>query len=161
MFKFLKIPLLFCLALGLAGPIWGADLEGRVVKVLDGDSLSLKVGQELIEVRLFGIDAPEHGQPWSNQARLNLTKLAHNKQVRARVMNWDQYGRAVCEVTLPGGVNAGYEQVKAGLAWWYRQYASDDLTLARLEAKARAAGIGLWRDPHPLPPWQYRHKSKE
>src|SRR5260370_1059261 len=50
--------------------------------------------------------------------------------------------------------------VKVGLAWWYRQYAPHDDTLRMLEDKARKDRLGLWADPHPVPPWCWRKQKK-
>ncbi|MEE8290789.1 MAG: excalibur calcium-binding domain-containing protein [Candidatus Tectomicrobia bacterium] len=52
------------------------------------------------------------------------------------------------------------ELVKAGFAWWYRKYAPDNAALEQLEAEARQAKRGLWADPKPVPPWQWRVKRK-
>ena len=40
------------------------SFEGRVVKVFDGDTIEVLVGDERRRIRLAGIDAPERGQPW-------------------------------------------------------------------------------------------------
>ena len=53
-----------------------------------------------------------------------------------------------------------HELVKAGFAWWYQKYAPDDETLKQLEHEAREAKRGLWGDPNPIPPWQWRVKRK-
>jgi hypothetical protein len=50
-----------------------------------------------------------------------------------------------------------------GLAWWYRHYAHEQSPADRLlyedaENKAKAEGQGLWQDPDPMPPWQWRHR---
>jgi micrococcal nuclease len=47
---------------------------------------------------------------------------------------------------LPDGRSLNHELVAAGMAWWYRQYAKDDVSLAKLEAEAKAAKRGLWSD---------------
>lgn len=73
----------------------------------------------------------------------------------------DRYGRLVGEVLLPDGRNLNHELVRAGMAWWYRRYAQEDTTLAQLEAEARAARRGLWRDPHPVPPWEWRRTQRQ
>ena len=66
------------------------------------------------------------------------------------------YGRSVGEVLLSDGRSLNQALVRAGLAWWYRQYAPHDTTLAQLEAEARAARRGLWADAAPVPPWAWR-----
>jgi endonuclease YncB( thermonuclease family) len=62
----------------------------------------------------------------------------------------------VGEVLVSDGRSLNQELVRAGLAWWSRQYAPHDTTLAQLEAEARAAKRGLWADAAPLPPWEWR-----
>jgi micrococcal nuclease len=62
----------------------------------------------------------------------------------------------VGDVLLPDGRSLNQELVKAGMAWWYRQYAPNDTTLAQLEAEVRTAKRGLWADAHPVPPWEWR-----
>jgi endonuclease YncB( thermonuclease family) len=72
----------------------------------------------------------------------------------------DRYGRLLATVRLPDGRSANEEIVRAGYAWWFRRY-SRDRALARLEAEAREAHRGLWADPHPVPPWEFRRKRAE
>ena len=47
-----------------------------------------------------------------------------------------------------------------GWCWWYRKYAPGNAELETLESEAREAQRGLWADPHPVPPWEWRKKSK-
>jgi micrococcal nuclease len=86
--------------------------------------------------------------------------LAFGKDVKVLVRDVDRYGRTVGEVILPDGRSLNRELVKAGLAWWYRHYAAHDRELERLEADARAARRGLWTDPHPIPPWEWRKEAR-
>jgi micrococcal nuclease len=58
---------------------------------------------------------------------------------------------------LPDGRILNQELIKAGLAWWYEKY-SKDMVLRDLEVKARAAKLGLWVYPDPVPPWEWRHR---
>ena len=68
--------------------------------------------------------------------------------------------RSHSEGSVPDGRALNRELVKAGFAWWYRRYAPDNEPLKQLEAEARQAKRGLWADPHPVPPWQWRVKRK-
>ena len=61
---------------------------------------------------------------------------------------------------LPDGRNLNREIVKSGFAWWFRRYAPNDKELRRLEAEARDARRGLWVDPEPIPPWEFRKSGK-
>ena len=71
----------------------------------------------------------------------------------------DKYGRALAHVLLPDGRSLNQELVRQGYAWWFRKY-SKDQTLAKLEADARAAKRGLWADPNPTPPWDWRDQQR-
>ncbi len=82
------------------------------------------------------------------------------KTVTVNVMDVDRYWRTVGEVVLPDGGSLNEGLVKAGLAWWYRRYAPEDGTLAQLEANAKAAKRGLWAEPNPVPPWEWRKRER-
>jgi endonuclease YncB( thermonuclease family) len=81
--------------------------------------------------------------------------------VTVRVKDIDRYKRTVGEVVLPDGRILNRELVRAGLAWWYRQYARHDKELARLEAEAQAASRGLWADKEPMAPWEFRKAGRK
>jgi len=133
-----------------------------VERVFDGDSLVLASGEgERTEVRLFGIDAPERTQPFSAKARSFTSGLALGREARLARRGTDAYGRTLAEVFLPDGRSLNREIVGAGLAWWYRRYAPEERELAALEAQARAARRGLWSDPAPVPPWDFRAASRQ
>jgi micrococcal nuclease len=91
-----------------------------------------------VEVRLAGIDCPEGMQPYGTRAKQYTSEMAFGNEVEVRVKTTDRYGRPVGEVILSDGSNLNKELVFVGLAWWYRKYAPNDLTLKALEAGARA-----------------------
>jgi micrococcal nuclease len=133
------------------------ELTGRVVGIQDGDTLTVWVDNgAATRIRLWGIDAPEKRQAYSNASKKYLSNLAYGKRVRLIVRDIDQYGRTVAEVILPDERNANQEMVRAGYAWWYRKYAPNDRVLGDLENKACRAKRGLWADPQAVPPWEYR-----
>lgn len=130
-------------------------LEGKVVRVSDGDTITLLVQQQQHRVRLAEIDAPEApGQPFNEVSRQHLASLISGQLVQVRVVDTDRYGRAVGHVYHQGR-SANAEMVRAGLAWVNPRY-SRDPKLQILQAEARAARRGLWRDPAPVPPWEWR-----
>jgi micrococcal nuclease len=147
-------------------PVWAAagtaakTFVGEVVGVHDGDTLEVMHEGRAVKIRLYGIDTPESGQAFGTVARQFTAGLVHRQQVRVVVEDTDRYGRLVAEVQLPDGRNLNAELVRAGLAWWYRQYAPKDTTLARLETEARSTGRGLWRDPQAQAPWEYRAQEQ-
>lgn len=130
-------------------------LTGRVVAVHDGDLITILDGSQEQHIRLNGIDCPEKGQPFGFQARHFTSELALGKDVIVGGWGEDARGWIVGDVYLPDGRSLNQELVKAGLAWWYRLY-SGNQTLATLEDQARSARRGLWVDPHPVPPWEWR-----
>ena len=127
---------------------------GRVVGIADGDTLTVMHEQRPVRVRLFGIDAPEHGQPFASRARESLSELAHGRDADVDERGRDTYGRVLGRVRV-AGVDVNAEQVRRGYAWVFRRYTRDPVLLA-LEDDARAARRGLWRDAAPVAPWTWR-----
>jgi len=145
-------------ALALAGAAFAAEpwtIEGRVVAVADGDTITiLDRDKRQHKIRFNRIDAPEKKQPFGQRSRQNLSALIFDRNVRAECNKRDRYGREVCKV-LDGPHDVGLEQIRAGLAWWYRAYASEQSPEDReryehAEQDARAKKVGLWRDPNPV-----------
>jgi micrococcal nuclease len=134
--------------------------EGVVVKVLDGDSLRIRRSGKIEEIRLYGIDAPEYRQPYSNKAKQYVRRMVNGREVAVEEMDIDRYGRIVALVTLKDRL-VNRELVEAGLAWYYPRYCRRQPLcgeLAELEARARRQGRGLWRDPDPVPPWEWKRR---
>lgn len=130
-----------------------------VVAISDGDTLKVRCHDaEQSTVRIEKIDAPEKGQPWGERSRQALAALCFRQSAELRPAGRDRYGRMLASVSC-GGVDAGSEQVRAGLAWAYRAY-RPGAGLLQLEEEARAARRGLWADPKPVPPWEWRAKKK-
>jgi micrococcal nuclease len=112
-------------------------------------------------VPFYGIDCPETGQGFGSRAKFFTSELVFGKVVTVIPHDTDRYGRTVADVVLADGRVLNYELLKAGLAWWYRQYARNIGTLAQLEAEAREAKRGLWSQPNPVPPWEWRRAKRE
>lgn len=143
----------------LAGAALAAEpLLGRVDHVADGDTLTLTVDGTRHRIRLHEIDTPEHGQPWSREAREALAAKVDGKYLRVEAATVDDYGRTVGKVWL-GNRDINRELVREGHAWVYRQYLQDQSLLAD-EATARQAHIGLWQLANPVPPWQWRRTAR-
>ena len=127
----------------------------------DGDTITvLDANRQQNKVRLTGIDAPEKFQPFGNRSRQHLSALVHGRDVVVEWNKRDRYGRILGKV-LVGSVDANLEQIRAGLAWHYKQYEreqsrEDRETYASAELDARTAKRGLWIDPAPIPPWEFR-----
>lgn len=165
----LSLVVLFCVgqasarevALGAAGQPAPSSYRGpaMVTGVADGDTLYAKVDGHSIRIRLAQIDAPEKAQAFGRRSGQSLRELVGKKQVELAWKSLDRYGRAIAQVSIDGlDVNA--EQVRRGFAWVFRRY-SNDAALISLEAQAKFAGVGLWADPHPVAPWEWRSSRHE
>ena len=159
-FRFLSI--LLVLLTGLCAPACAEIITGRVVGVTDGDTLTLLgAANQTHKIRLAGIDAPEKKQDFGQEAKASLSELAYGRAGTASCQKKDRYRRDVCVVKV-NGKDVGLEQIRTGLAWWYRQYAReqmrqerDDYEKAEHDAKIRR--LGLWSGSNALPPWEWRH----
>jgi micrococcal nuclease len=131
------------------------EQNGKVVKVVDGDTFDIVDENKTTRIRLFGIDAPERGQAFNKRARAFMDSLVAGKQIRVVVRDKDRYGRTVGDAYLSDGTYVNAEIVRAGYAWQFRKYSTDP-EVARLENAARSQRLGLWEDAHAIPPWEFR-----
>ena len=154
-------------------------LSGRVVSVLDGDTVVVLKPDRVEHVRLSGIDAPEKKQPYGQRSKQFLASIVFGKDVTVEYRKFDRYGRIVGKVMLDGR-DVNLSSLEAGMSWFYRQYANElkpeDRVLyeaaeqnakraASLNARKKVQGQGqgqeqgqnLWSDPDPVPPWDFRH----
>lgn len=108
-------------------------------------------------MRLEGIDAPEPGQPFAQNSKQALSDLVLGKEIRVAGREFDDYGRLVARVFV-GSQDTNLALVLGGWAWHYKRH-SRDPTLARAEIAARSAKRGLWADPSPTAPWDFRRSG--
>ena len=130
-----------------------------VTGVADGDTLYANVDGHSIRIRLAQIDAPEKAQAFGRRSEQSLRELVGKKQVELAWKSLDRYGRPIAQVSVDG-LDVSAEQVRRGLAWVFRRYSNDALRIA-LESQAKSAGLGLWADPHPFAPWDWRRSQHE
>lgn len=154
---------LWAAALAIATTTNAAELTGRVVGITDGDTITiLDAGNQQHKVRLAGIDAPEKNQPHGQAAKQSLSDQVYDRQVIVESEKRDRYGRTVGKV-LVDGRDANLEQLRKGLAWHYKKYENeqpldDRLAYRAAEEGARSGQRGLWSDPSPVAPWDWRKK---
>ena len=136
--------------------------EGKVIKIIDGDTIDvLTDDKETIRLRFNGIDTPERGQPFGNNATDFVKDMVGGKMVSIiETDEPDRYGRLIADVYHDGKL-INLELVRAGLAWHYVEYAPDDKALAAAELEAREQNAGLWAGSHKvIAPWDWRKLSK-
>jgi endonuclease YncB( thermonuclease family) len=140
-----------------------ATLQGKVVSVADGDTITVLDGNKTQhKIRLQGIDAPEKAQAFGQKSKQSLHQLVHSKMVTVEFEKKDKYGRTVGKVLL-NGTDVCLEQIKLGMAWHYKQYQSEQSkedrdNYAQAELTARTQAVGLWNDKSPTPPWEFRRQ---
>jgi endonuclease YncB( thermonuclease family) len=165
-----RSPILWIAALCLIGLVARTHagtrtIEGRIVGVSDGDTITmLDAEHRQHKIRLDGIDAPESGQPFGRASKQHLADLLANREGVAECSKTDRYRREVCRV-LVGGIDVGLEQIRAGLAWFFRRYARElspdrRQQYADTEAQAQAGRRGLWADAAPVAPWDWRRPEQ-
>ncbi|UVT21657.1 MAG: thermonuclease family protein [Nitrospira sp.] len=133
---------------------------GQVISVQDGGRFEVLRNGKPERIRLHGIDCPENGQPFSDNAKQATSDLIFSMDVTIESHGKDKYGRTVAEVLLSDGTNVNHVLVREGWCWWYRKDAPRDTVLEGLENEAREARKGLWIDPNPMPPWEWRKRGK-
>jgi len=143
----------------LAIPALADSFTGKVVGVTDSDPIEVMHDGRAEKVRLVGIDCPEKAQPFGQRAKQATSELAFGTVVTVTAPQRDRYGRRLGDVTLPDGRNLNRELVKLGMAWWYRKYSKDE-RLEVTEIAARQARVGLWAEPDPEPPWEWRRVQR-
>jgi endonuclease YncB( thermonuclease family) len=133
-----------------------AEVSGKVIGISDGDTLTVLVKRQQIKVRLTEIDAPEKAQAFGNRSKQSLSALCYGKPAKLDDRGKDRYWRTLARVHCDG-IDANAEQVRRGMAWVYDRYVTDR-SLYGLQDEARGARRGLWADPAPVPPWEWRHR---
>ena len=134
-----------------------AKLQAEVAQVLrveDGDSITVKVDQTKYRIRLAEIDAPELDQTWGSESKAALQKKLQNEEVYIEVIDVDRYSRLVARVFL-NGRHINREMIREGHAWVYLEYLRDD-SLIPPEVEAREKKVGLWAFEGAIAPWQWR-----
>jgi len=130
----------------------------QVIGIADGDTLTVLHDRKPLKIRLSGIDAPEKRQAFGEKSKQSLSDLCYRKDATYRAQGAPSYGRTVAVVTC-AGVEVNRAQVERGMAWVYVRY-NKDTSLPAAQSDAKSARRGLWSDPAPVPPWEFRHPKK-
>src|SRR5262249_52434586 len=144
----------------LLAPVSAAPLT-TVVKVHDGDTITVLSQNTSQRLRLAGIDRPESDQPYGAETTDTTKSLALDIAVMVTPVTTDRFGRTVAEVTLQDGRSLAHELVKGGACWWFCKYAPHDVVLKQLESEARKQRLGLWATESPMPPWEWRAQHRD
>lgn len=156
----LRLLIVFVVALAMS-IVEAATLEGKVVGVTDGDTITVLDHENTqYQVRLGGIDAPEKRQAFGTKSKQSLAELVFDRQVSVEWRKKEQYKRLIGTIILDGQ-DINLLQVERGMAWHYKAYAREQPKAERegyvaAEVLARLERRGLWRDDLPGEPWEHR-----
>ncbi len=148
-----------------------SSVKGHITHVADGDTVEIDLdGGKQARIRFLGIDAPELHQEGGQDSRKQLIALLKPCRYDVTVIYKDErmedrYGRLIGKVVCKD-TDVNYEMVKAGQAWYYSQYEKDVMTKDRTAYKeameaAKKAKLGLWQQPNPKEPWDWRQENRE
>ena len=142
-----------------------ADVDGLIIKVVDGDTVQIKnADNETLKIRLKHIDAPELDQEFGNESKLILQRFILNKKVTVIGDKKDKYKRLLGVISLDE-MDINLEMIKAGAAWHFKKYAKFDQTEYQYqiydqnEHQAKLKKIGLWKE-NAISPWLWRKNKK-
>ena len=159
----MKLLLSFLLIFSVCTASASKILQGKVVSVADGDTITvLDAEKTQHKIRLQGIDAPEKAQAFGAKSKQALYEMVHGKTVQVSFEKSDKYGRILGKVLLDGQ-DICHQQIKAGLAWHYKKYQNqqplaDRYAYSASETAAKNEKLGLWSDPRPVAPWDFRKR---
>ena len=149
----------FVLLLVTAVTAGAETLDGRIDRVVDGDTLMVLDGSNRQRaIRLLGIDAPELTQEFGQKALSGLSRLTAGQPVTAECHRLGPTD--LCRVRI-GGKDIALELVREGMAWWNPQHAGlqtneERADYQQAEFNAKIHRLGLWNSKNPVPPWQWR-----
>jgi endonuclease YncB( thermonuclease family) len=171
-YRFIMFAALYCLK---ASACLADTLDGRVIEVADGDTITvLDATNQKHKIRISGIDAPEKNQAFGDISKQSIARMVYGKPVQVVWYKRDRYGRLIGKVltaqkscrsvVCPKNLDAGLAQIAVGLAWHYKKYEreqepADRDIYAKTEVSAREKKLGLWTNPFPVAPWDFRQKN--
>ena len=133
--------------------IFAQTYSGKIIKVIDGDTFVFQAAEGNLKIRMLAIDAPEHDQPAGQESKAFLATF-ENKAGILKAESVDKYGRTLAYLFIDNQ-NINLLCVRNGHAWHYKQYNKDE-AFAQAEKQAKAEKLGLWKEPDPIPPWNWR-----
>lgn len=157
-----RLTVLLGVVLAIVLVVWvdhGSIEPAVLISVTDGDTLRASVDGKTVKVRLYGVDTPEYDQPHGAAATRALQELVRNKDIAIKERDRDRYGRLVA-IVYADGESVNLQMVESGHAWWYRDYATFNASLAYAEFSARRNERGLWQNEDPTPPWEWRRSRR-
>jgi micrococcal nuclease len=158
-----RVLLLLGIWLSLTATANAGNLFGKVVEINDGETITIYSLNKPVKIRLIAIRAPGEGQRFADEAKQHLSELVLFQPVSV------DYAGFVGNNYLLGKVfykemDVGAQMIRDGVAW-FDPRASDRLTdaerqiYAECQSAARSERRGLWQDPNPIAPWDFKQQQ--
>lgn len=137
---------------------------GTVTRIVDGDTFDVQLDRtgSTVRVRLAWVDAPETDQPFGSQATEWAETTLLGRQVVLTAQDVDTYGRMVAQLTVKGDGHmwdTAATLTRLGLGWVDPRASSDRDSLREDQELAAGERAGIWSEPNPVPPWEWRKKG--
>ena len=134
--------------------------NGKVIGIKDGDTVVvIDAANNQTTLRLAEVDCPEKKQAFGTKAKQFTSDAVYLKEVKYIVTDTDRYGRNIAKVYYDDNKYLSAEIIKNGFGWQYKKYSTSKL-LANLEQEAQTNKRGLWVDPNPIYPSDFRKNNK-
>jgi micrococcal nuclease len=152
----LKVLLIFFLCV----QVYAQTLTGKVIAIKDGDTVVvIDAANNQTTLRLAEVDCPEKKQAFGTKAKQFTSAQVYLKEIKYRVTDIDRYGRSIAKIYYDNNKYLSAEIIKNGFGWQYKKYSISKL-LANLEQEARKNKRGLWLEPYPIYPSDFRRNKK-
>lgn len=160
-FLFISVGILSCEPQPVLRDPQGQGAIASVVKVADGDTITVQMNGRTMRIRLSSVDAPERDQPYGPESAEFTTRFVLWSRVQLEVVDRDHYGRLVALVKNDKG-SLNEALLSAGLAWFDVAHQIKQLgpRYAELQDQSRSAKRGLWAQPNPTAPWHWRRAKR-
>lgn len=150
---------LFLLAYPDADSKRTAEQTGTVIRIVDGDTFDLlTTDKKVMRIRMYGIDCPERKQDFYQAAKNALSRYIFKKEILVKITGYDRNRRSIA-IIYCNGQNINLVMIKNGFAWHFSKYLPD-INFAQAEKQARMAKAGLWKNPGPVAPWEFRKRRQ-
>jgi len=149
--------ILLSVIVGMASGPYGKVYEGKVVEVVDGNTLKIEIdGEGVVKFKLEDVDCPEVQQQFGDEAKSYTEKLVYKKKVEVEYTGKDRWGNRLAIVKFKRDKNLNEILIREGYAW---ANPSSNNEYKYMQGQAKNNKEGLWTSSDPTPPWIFRRQQ--
>jgi endonuclease YncB( thermonuclease family) len=158
-----RVILLLVIWLSLTATATAGNLFGKVVEINDGETITIYSLNKPVKIRLIAICPPGEGQRFSDVAKQHLSELVLFRSVSVEYSGFVENNYLLGKVFYKE-MDVGAQMIRDGVAW-FDPRSSDRLTdaerqiYAESQSAARSERRGLWQDPAPVAPWDFKQQQ--